>query len=105
MKIGLIAIVTIAVLLLGTFSVMALTKPSTITKTSSGCGSCNGSCTAEKNCGLAGCEATTGGSCTCGKTTTSSGCGSCNGSCTAEKSCGATGCGTTTGGSCGCKKA
>jgi len=34
---------------------------------SSSCGSCNGECTAEKNCGLASCGATSGGSCTCGK--------------------------------------
>lgn len=32
-----------------------------------GCGSCNGECTAEKNCGLAGCGAANGGACTCGK--------------------------------------
>ena len=30
-------------------------------------GSCGGGCTAESNCGYAGCGASTGGSCGCGK--------------------------------------
>ena len=31
------------------------------------CSSCEGSCTADKNCGLASCGAVSGGSCGCGK--------------------------------------
>jgi len=32
-----------------------------------GCGSCNGQCNSESNCGLATCGAATGGTCGCGK--------------------------------------
>jgi len=34
---------------------------------SCGSGSCSGSCTAEDNCGVAGCGAVSGGGCGCGK--------------------------------------
>jgi len=36
------------------------------TAVKTGCGSCNGGCTAEKNCGVATCGAVSGGKCTCG---------------------------------------
>jgi hypothetical protein len=39
--------------------------PTEVQKT--GCGSCNGQCSATSNCGLATCGAATGGTCGCGK--------------------------------------
>jgi len=49
-------------LVFGGIAVYASTNPST----SSGCGACDGKCTAEKNCGLATCGAANGGTCSCG---------------------------------------
>lgn len=65
------------------------------------CSSCNGSCNADSNCGLASCGAVNGGTCNCAS---SGGCGSCNGSCGGN--CGLSGCSATasTTKSCGCSK-
>jgi hypothetical protein len=71
MKTWIIAALVIGLLVLGTFTVMALTK-TTITEAQQpakqiSCSSCGNSCNAESGCGLATCGATTGGSCGCGK--------------------------------------
>lgn len=101
MKTWMIASVVVVLLVVGIFGANALISnynEKTETSTSTGCGSCNGSCTAESNCGLSSCGAANGGECTCGKVA------SCNGSCTAENSCGSAGCGAKTGTGCGCNK-
>ena len=53
----------------GIFVVSAVTNNDTPTSNteSTGCGSCNGQCTAESGCGQATCGASNGGKCTCGK--------------------------------------
>jgi len=45
------------------FAAVNKTSETTATKqtTTTGCGSCNGGCTAEKNCGVATCGAVSGG--------------------------------------------
>lgn len=62
----------IGLLLIGVFGAnMAFAKEapnaSTIVKSTSGCGSCNGQCSAENNCGLSTCAAASGGTCGCSK--------------------------------------
>jgi len=102
MKSWIIVSAVLVLLVVGIFGANALVLNSAkdipiITKT--GCGSCNGSCSAGNNCGLSSCGAVNGGECTCGKTA------SCNGSCSSGSSCGSAGCGVAQGtGSCGCKK-
>jgi len=91
----------VLILVLGIFGASALifnSNDRVQTTTSTGCGSCNGGCTADSNCGLSSCGAANGGACTCGNTS------SCNGSCTAESSCGSAGFGAKTGSGCGCNK-
>ncbi len=84
----------------GFFAVNALqTDGNAIANT--GCGKCNGSCTADSNCGLASCGAVNGGECTCDKSS------SCGGSCQVGSvdTCGSSGCAAVQGtGSCGCGK-
>lgn len=92
--VGLIAVLLVA----GVFAVNAF-QPSGKAVVNTGCGKCNGSCTADSNCGLAGCGAANGGECTCNKS------GSCGGSCSSGTgSCGSAGCGVEKTGSCGCGK-
>jgi len=70
MKTLIMAALIIGLLVLGTFGVMALNKTETTQETVkqiSSCSTCGNSCTAENNCGLATCGATTGGTCGCGK--------------------------------------
>lgn len=100
MKIWIIVSVVLVLLIGGFFAVNALqTDGNAVTNT--GCGKCNGSCTAESNCGLAGCGAVNGGEFTCNKS------GSCGGSCQAGcgSTCGSSTCAAAQGtGSCGCSK-
>jgi hypothetical protein len=87
------------VLIVGGFFAVNALQSDGISVVNSGCGKCNGSCTAETNCGLAGCGATNGGECTCNKS------GSCGGNCQAGTGgCGSAGCGVEKTGSCGCAK-
>jgi len=68
MKTWIIATLIIGLLVLGTFGVMALNKTETTTQATeqiTSCSTCGNSCTAENNCGLATCGATTGGTCGC----------------------------------------
>jgi len=70
MKTWIIAALIIGLLVLGTFTVMALTKTEQAEVQPAkqiGCSSCGNSCNAESGCGLATCGATNGGSCGCGK--------------------------------------
>ena len=65
MNLWTIMAIAIGLLILGG---IALSVATTAEKTAeSGCKSCNGKCTAEKNCGLASCGAANGGACGCGK--------------------------------------
>ena len=98
MKYWIIASVVLVLAFAGIFGVSAYLTSNSDTQKIGGCGSCNGSCTADSNCGLSSCGATNGGQCTCGKAT------SCNGSCTAGSSCGSASCGAATGSGCGCNK-
>jgi len=99
MKIWIIASMLVVLAIGGFFAVNALQDDTTKTPTTTGCGKCNGSCTAENNCGLAGCGAVNGGECTCNKSD------SCSGGCSAGTgSCGSAGCGVEKTGSCGCNK-
>ena len=73
MKTWILVIALTVLLIAGTFTVMALNKTESTNSDSSSstikCSSCGGSCSAEKNCGLATCGAVSGtGSCGCGKT-------------------------------------
>jgi hypothetical protein len=78
MKVWLIVAIVAGLFVLGGLAVVqALDKPvadsseTSTTSPSYSCGasggSCNGGCTAENNCGMAGCRAATGGSCGCGR--------------------------------------
>ena len=98
MKLWIISSILLVLVIGGFFAVNAI-QDNTITQTT-GCGKCNGSCTADSNCGLTGCGAVNGGECTCNKS------GSCGGSCSSGTgSCGSAGCGVTAGtGSCGCER-
>lgn len=98
MKYWIIASLVLVLVIAGVFGVNAYRANSSDIPTVAGCGSCNGGCTVDSNCGLSSCGAANGGECTCGKAA------SCNGSCTAGSSCGSTGCGAKTTGSCGCSK-
>lgn len=101
MKMWIIASAILVLLVVGIFGANALifnSNEKIQTSTITGCGSCNGGCTADNNCGLSSCGAANGGECTCGKTA------SCNGSCSSGSSCGSAGCGAKTGSGCGCSK-
>lgn len=98
MKYWIIASLALILIVAGVFGVNAYRIDASDTQTSIGCGSCNGGCTGDNNCGLSSCGAANGGECTCGKNA------SCNGSCSAISSCGSVGCGARTTGSCGCNK-
>jgi len=99
MKLWIIVSMLSVLAISGFFAVNALQDDSSAIQTT-GCGKCNGSCTADSNCGLAGCGAVNGEECICNKS------GSCGGSCSSGTgSCGSAGCGVTSGtGSCGCSK-
>jgi len=61
---AIIAVFAVALVVAG----IAMTGTVTADKqVSSGCGSCNGKCTAENNCGKQGCTAAETGTCNCGK--------------------------------------
>lgn len=66
-----VALVIALAMVAGTLVVAYSDKVNASTETKdapkTGCGSCNGQCTANKNCGAATCGATNGGSCNCGK--------------------------------------
>jgi len=66
-----VALVIGLVLIAGVFVVAYSSKVNASAETNkapkTSCGSCNGGCTAEKNCGAASCGATSGGTCNCGK--------------------------------------
>ena len=65
MKWQLIAIVIVSLLIISGIAVTQFTMAQEKAKTS--CGSCDGKCTVEKNCGQASCSAATTGTCSCGK--------------------------------------
>lgn len=97
MKSWIIASIVLVLIIVGVLAVNALQTDKAVS--GGGCKKCNGSCTAESNCGLASCGATNGGECTCGKGST------CGGSCqSGGASCGSVGCGVEKTGSCGCGK-
>ncbi len=93
-----IALLLVAIIAAGVYAINLKGTDVVITTKSCGSASCNGSCTAENNCGSSSCGATTGGACTCGQ-------GSCGGSCTTGNTCSSSTCGAKVGGSCGCSKA
>ena len=67
MNLWIMAAIVVGVLAIGAVfalnTVVAQDKPA---NTNAGCGSCNGKCTAESNCGLATCGAANNGKCSCG---------------------------------------
>lgn len=98
MKTWIIVGIVLVLVVSGFFAVNALQSSGSVVA-SVGCGKCNGSCTADNNCGLASCGAANGGECTCNKS------GSCGGSCTSGNTCGSAGCAAAQGtGNCGCGK-
>lgn len=100
-KIMMLAIIgIIAIAIIGVSFGFATQDTSNTQTLAKSCGKCNGTCTAENNCGLASCGAVTGGTCTCNKS------GSCSGSCSATTgTCGSATCAAAKGtGSCGCSK-
>jgi len=64
---ALIVLVIAGLLLVTVVAVNAYVSNQPVVKTTSGCGSCNGQCTAESGCGKAGCSAAATGTCNCGK--------------------------------------
>lgn len=91
----------VLVLVVGGFFAVSALQSDNKPVLNTGCGKCNGSCTADSNCGLAGCGAVNGGECACNKS------GSCGGSCQSGSgnTCGSSGCAAAQGtGSCGCGK-
>lgn len=68
MNIWVIAAIVVGLLVIAGIAVVSMTGYASADKIASGgCKSCNGKCTAESNCGQAGCGAASGGACTCGK--------------------------------------
>jgi len=68
MKTWIIAAVIVGLLIAASIGTLSLTKAdiAPVKVQSSGCGACNGKCTASSNCGLSTCGASSGGSCSCG---------------------------------------
>jgi len=65
MKWQLIALIVISLLIISGIALTQFTMAQQKAKT--GCESCTGKCTAEKNCGQASCSALKTGTCNCGK--------------------------------------
>jgi hypothetical protein len=65
---AILIIAIIALLVLGTFTVMALTNSGSEKTSTTPCSSCGNSCSEKGNCGLNTCKAASGtGSCGCNK--------------------------------------
>lgn len=68
MKMWIIAIIVgLLIVSAVTATIINDTNQTSNIKTTAGCSSCSGTCTAEKNCGLSTCSATTGKTCGCKK--------------------------------------
>jgi len=63
---GIVCLLVVSSVVFATVGKTNETKQASQTAVKTGCGSCNGGCTAEKNCGVATCGAVSGGKCTCG---------------------------------------
>lgn len=65
MKWQLMALVIVGLLIISGIAISQFTMAQEKAKT--GCGSCNGKCTAKNNCGQESCSAMKTGTCNCGK--------------------------------------
>ena len=67
MNTWIIAAIVIGLLVVGVIAVNGFVAAQQNAKTTSGCGTCSGKCTADSNCGKEGCTAAKTGTCNCGK--------------------------------------